>query len=662
LHANEKSPALIIPRIKRSNVEFGIRHYAGDVLYDATDFVTKNQDTLPKDLVECVVTKSSNEIIRSELAHDAPRTRPKPSSGHRGPLRSRTSNLVSPTAWTKYKDQLQHLMSDLQQSTSRYIRCIKPNDLKKPAVMQHDMTLGQLRSSGVIAAVTLARSAFPNRLEHHLLLSRFFPLWPPGVKRTTKDDLDSPQALKRESEKLLMHALKPLESDGAKAFVVGKTRAYFRGGALEFIEAARLKGMEPAAFLIQALARGHLGRKKAYRVKHKAEIEAVERCVGISITIQCALRCYAARRALKKLRKEKKEKTKREKERRKRERSAVKIQSWARVWKARKERDLRYVQFIKRQAKLLKKEKKMKKLNKVAIQIQNIARRVAVKNKFGAVLLKSKERLALREKIHKIKRKIAKSDKQRKKELEKIEMGMKSEMAGREAWEESAMAASHEAAKDEEAKMVEFLQAEHRKLQIKTKTMGGMVKPLKKNFETLMQENKELREEFAEIHKKNESIKTVNKELVDKRTAAEKNTAQLRIELKTVSNRFMPVANGRLDFQKALKEILEMLEARCKDDQLFEDVTLLAYQCQADAKGLQAGVDAAKEVEEMMSPRSKAKRSLGGSLSKLGKSPKSPAKAKLGKNVAHMVSPCVHKARKSSRKSTGTDLKPMPQL
>jgi myosin heavy subunit len=43
LHANGKSPALIIPRIKRSNVEFGIRHYAGDVLYDATDFVTKNQ-------------------------------------------------------------------------------------------------------------------------------------------------------------------------------------------------------------------------------------------------------------------------------------------------------------------------------------------------------------------------------------------------------------------------------------------------------------------------------------------------------------------------------------------------------------------------------------------------------------------------------------------
>jgi nitrate/TMAO reductase-like tetraheme cytochrome c subunit len=72
------------------------------------------------------------------------------------------------------------------------------------------------------------------------------------------------------------------------------------------------------------------------------------------------------------------------------------------------------------------------KLDRAATTIQKIARRAAVKSKFGAVLLKSKERLALREKLHKIKRKIAKSETKRKKELEKIEMGMESEMAGRD--------------------------------------------------------------------------------------------------------------------------------------------------------------------------------------------------------------------------------------
>ena len=43
--------------------------------------------------MECAQT-STNEIIRSELTHGTPRPRPKPSSGHSGPLRSKTSNLV----------------------------------------------------------------------------------------------------------------------------------------------------------------------------------------------------------------------------------------------------------------------------------------------------------------------------------------------------------------------------------------------------------------------------------------------------------------------------------------------------------------------------------------------------------------------------------------
>ena len=154
LHANKGSPALIVPRIVRSNVEFGIRHYAGDVMYDATDFVTKNQDTLPSDLMDCACT-STNEIIAAELNRSLSQSGTKKGKGLPG---RKKSNLVAPTAWTKYKDQLNRLMADLHKTQSRYIRCVKPNSSKKPHIMEHALTLQQLRSSGVISAVTLARS------------------------------------------------------------------------------------------------------------------------------------------------------------------------------------------------------------------------------------------------------------------------------------------------------------------------------------------------------------------------------------------------------------------------------------------------------------------------------------------------------------------------
>lgn len=133
LHANKGSPSLIVPRI-RSNAQFGIHHYAGDVIYDATDFVSKNQDTLPSDLLECACN-SSNEIIANELST---RTSPSRTGGRKNAAPARKkSNIVAPTVWTKYKDQLARLMTALHKTQSRYIRCVKPNSVKKPKLMEH---------------------------------------------------------------------------------------------------------------------------------------------------------------------------------------------------------------------------------------------------------------------------------------------------------------------------------------------------------------------------------------------------------------------------------------------------------------------------------------------------------------------------------------------
>eukprot|EP00553_Chaetoceros_curvisetus_P011721 CAMPEP_0204636858 /NCGR_PEP_ID=MMETSP0717-20131115/35084_1 /ASSEMBLY_ACC=CAM_ASM_000666 /TAXON_ID=230516 /ORGANISM="Chaetoceros curvisetus" /LENGTH=132 /DNA_ID=CAMNT_0051656045 /DNA_START=8 /DNA_END=402 /DNA_ORIENTATION=+ len=46
--------------------EFGISHYAGPVVYDATYFVQKNNDRLAKDLVDCAKL-SSSELIKTEV-------------------------------------------------------------------------------------------------------------------------------------------------------------------------------------------------------------------------------------------------------------------------------------------------------------------------------------------------------------------------------------------------------------------------------------------------------------------------------------------------------------------------------------------------------------------------------------------------------------------
>ena len=94
--------------------------------------------------------------------------------------------------------------------------------------MQHLTTIDQLRCAGVVAAVTISRSAFPNKLDHIGCLERFKMMKEAGAK-----EIDDP---KEALVDLLDDVLKPKEEDGKKAYVIGKSKIYFRAGALEFLE------------------------------------------------------------------------------------------------------------------------------------------------------------------------------------------------------------------------------------------------------------------------------------------------------------------------------------------------------------------------------------------------------------------------------------------
>jgi len=100
-----------------------------------------------------------------------------------------------------------------------------------------------------------------------------------------------------------------------KPFVIGKTRAYFRAGALEFLEASRLKGMEAQATRIQSAVRMYLAKKKADSIKRRAILERYQLLNDQAVSIQSAWRCAASRRRLRELRKEARNRAKKAKKR-----------------------------------------------------------------------------------------------------------------------------------------------------------------------------------------------------------------------------------------------------------------------------------------------------------------------------------------------------------
>ncbi|GAX24070.1 hypothetical protein FisN_9Hh321 [Fistulifera solaris] len=261
LAINKDASKLMIHRTDR--LSFGIKHYAGDVMYSAEFFVTRNLDTLPTDLQECM-EKSSNEILSIFQADEVQKPHP-----HNAPRQK--SNIVAATVWTKYRGQLENLMKNLRQTESRYIRCIKPNTEKKELLMEHNLVVDQLRCAGVVAGITIARSVFPNRLPNSLVLTRY----------SNMCDARSSTTGQKSAEKcklLLNWLLKDMDAvnengDKVKAFVVGKTKTFFRAGALEWLESHRIRSVDLQAIIIQKVARSWLVRNKGKRLNHRRRME-----------------------------------------------------------------------------------------------------------------------------------------------------------------------------------------------------------------------------------------------------------------------------------------------------------------------------------------------------------------------------------------------------
>jgi myosin V len=268
--AENRMSACLVPNMT-NRMCFGIKHYAGEVFYDAEMFVTSNMDTLATDLEDCA-TKCSNRLIQAAFTevNDDPTS----SSGKATPKRNR-SNIMAPTVWTKYKSQLSSLMTNLHETNSRYIRCIKPNTKKKASMMEHTTTVEQLRYAGIVAGVTISRSAFPNRLSNAVVYARYNGMWDKRRYPSAKSrSMSIQEQVKADCEAVMTCLLKQKETaDGGKAFVVGKTRTYFRAGALELLESQRITGLDAQAAAIQKAVRGWLIRRYQVQKVRKSEEE-----------------------------------------------------------------------------------------------------------------------------------------------------------------------------------------------------------------------------------------------------------------------------------------------------------------------------------------------------------------------------------------------------
>ncbi|EPS72869.1 hypothetical protein M569_01887, partial [Genlisea aurea] len=259
--------------------DFTIAHYAGDVTYQTEFFLEKNKDYVIAEHQD-LLSASKCTFVSSLF----------PVSNEEASKQSKFSSIG-----TRFKQQLQALLETLSSTEPHYIRCVKPNNLLKPAVFENQNVLQQLRCGGVMEAIRISCAGYPTRKPFIEFINRF--------------NILAPYALEGSADEIAA-CKKLLEEVGLEGYQIGKTKVFLRAGQMAELDSRRTEVLGRSAGIIQRKVRSYLARKSFVSLRRSAIViqsfcrGESTRCVyenmrreASALMIQRDLRMYLSRKA-----------------------------------------------------------------------------------------------------------------------------------------------------------------------------------------------------------------------------------------------------------------------------------------------------------------------------------------------------------------------------
>ncbi|KAI6232049.1 hypothetical protein M3Y95_00445800 [Aphelenchoides besseyi] len=251
---HQSHPKFVVPEMLAKS-DFAVVHYAGRVDYSAEKWLVKNMDPL-NDNVVSLMQNSSDQFVAS-IWKDAEFAGMSATEISESAFGLRTKKGMFRTVSHMYKEQLNKLMSTLNNTVPNFVRCIIPNHEKKPGRIDALLILEQLRCNGVLEGIRICRKGFPNRIQFHEFRHRYEMLAPNAVPKGFMDG--------KESTKKILDALE-IEPG---SYRVGMSKVFFRAGVLAKLEEARDTAVTQLVIGFQARCRAFLARRAYSKRMHQ---------------------------------------------------------------------------------------------------------------------------------------------------------------------------------------------------------------------------------------------------------------------------------------------------------------------------------------------------------------------------------------------------------
>lgn len=205
--------------IDHHKLRFDFEHYAGQVKYSTKNFINKNK-LFFNDEIEDFKMIFHNRFKLNKISDK------------------------SKTLSSQFRKQLVDLIKLIKKTHPHYVRCIKPNDEDLKYTFNDERIGMQLKYSGVLEAVKVARAGYPIRFHHREFNKRYFMI---------KDLNDQ------------------IKSRFSKVVQVGNTKMFLKRKPYRYLEKERLVVIISSVVKIQS----HAKRRLAINQYQKLRINAI---------------------------------------------------------------------------------------------------------------------------------------------------------------------------------------------------------------------------------------------------------------------------------------------------------------------------------------------------------------------------------------------------
>ncbi|CAG2104359.1 unnamed protein product [Medioppia subpectinata] len=244
---------------RRWGMEFGIKHYAGDVVYNITGFLEKNKDVQQDQLFDLMHDSSNifvKDLVKFQdlLSVTASRVANTTyASVGRADGATKTSK-GRPTVGDAFRFQLTALVDLLHSTNPWYVRCIKPNMVKAPNFYDERQVQTQLQYLGMLDIIRIRREGFPI----HFAISQFVLRYRCLVMKVVRL-----QGLQTDSAAKILMTLKMAKTE----WQIGKNKVFLRSTVHEPLEEQRKALLNRMAVVIQKRMRGYFQRQAYIKLK-----------------------------------------------------------------------------------------------------------------------------------------------------------------------------------------------------------------------------------------------------------------------------------------------------------------------------------------------------------------------------------------------------------